>query len=313
MSTRVATGTTYLVFRNSLAFQNSRQVQLSEQLSTGKRINRPSDDPGSSQILSGIKEGGRKIEQYLRNITTADRNWRQIEGDLTDISDGLTRARDLAIQANNQLLGANELESIAEEIRQIAESIVATGNKQINGEYIYSGFRTDTKPFELSGAYPSPAAGNGTFAGTSNVKRIEIDEGQQFAIQQRLDDLLVSGVGSDPAVLDTLGKLEAALRANNTDDSDPASVGAALEGLNINLERVQTRIASTGASARRLETTRSRLEDQKILNAEFKSQLSDIDVAEVAYEFQRAQIALQATIQSAGSVLGAPSLLNFLG
>jgi flagellar hook-associated protein 3 FlgL len=309
---RIGSASNFITFRQLLGMQSRRQASLSEQLATGRRVNRPSDDPAGVKIMAGIGEANKRIEQYLKNVSTADRRWRQIETNVTQINDLLNRANELAIQGNNQTLGSDQRESLAEEVAQLSQELLSISNTRINGEYIFAGFRSDTLPFSLEPGHPAanPAA---AYAGDSNIKRVEISEGATVNVQLRLDDELVgTGDPTERPIFQTLANLENALRTNNIDDTDPASVGQAIEDLGVNLQTIQRMMADVGGKTNRLEKARARLEDQKVLNDEFLSQLRDIDVAEVSVEFQQATIALQATVSSAGAILNQPSLIDFI-
>lgn len=312
MSFRVATGTNFLMFRRMLSNATQASSLASERMTSGKRILKPSDDPAAANVIAGVRNGNARIDQFLRNLTTADRQWAQIETANRGMVDLMNRAKELAIQGNNGTLGASEREILAEEVKQISQELLSIANTQIDGQYIYSGFRSDTIPFVLDAAHPNanPAA---TYAGDSNTRRIEIAENQFIDIQLRMDDLLTGtgAVGETPA-FQALADLEAALRNNNIDDTDPNSVGSALDQINSSVTDLINRVATVGSQTNRITQTRDRLLAQKNLNVDFISQLEDVDLAEAAFEFEKANIALQAAVQSAGAILQSPSLMQFL-
>lgn len=313
MSFRVATGTNFLMFRRMLSGATQASSLASERLTSGKRILKPSDDPAAASIISGVRDGNARIKQFLRNLTTADRQWAQIETANRGMIDLMNRAKELAIQGNNGTLAESEREILAEEVAQISQELLSLSNTQIDGQYIFAGFRSDTVPFSLDAAHPNanPAA---IYAGDSNTRRIEVSENQFIDIQLRVDDLLTGtgAVGETPA-FQALADLEASLRNNIVDDDDPNSVGAALEQINSSVTDLINRVATVGAQTNRITQTRDRLEAQKNLNVDFISQLEDVDFAEATFEFQKANISLQAAVQSAGAILQSPSLMQFLG
>ena len=312
MSFRVGSTSSFILFQRMLGISNQNMLRSSEQLSTGKRINRPSDDPEAVKTISAFRQSSDRIEQYLRNLQTADRYWLQTETAIGRDNDALIRARELAVQGNNGTLGADQREMIAEEVHQLAQEMLSAANTKINGEYIFSGFRSNTAAYEFDANFPNanPAV---VYNGDSNVRRIEINEGQTFEIQMRGDHLF-QGDGSPDNVnlFQTVANLEQALRSGNVDDDDPGSVGQALEDLDLALRQIQQSLASVGAKTRRIETTRDALIFQRDTIKTFISEKEDVDIAEATYEFQRAQIALQATVSSAGAVLNMPSLMEFL-
>jgi len=309
---RVSSNTSFNNFRSLLGRQNQEMLRLSEQVSSGKRINRPSDDPNAVNILKGIKDGQTKIDQYLRNLNVADRNWQQIEASVRQAHELIVRAKELAIQGNNGTLGDPEREALAVEVSELSKQLLNISNTNINGEYIFGGFKTNAAAFAFDPAFPdaNPAA---MFSGSTQLKSIEIEEGSQIEIQSRIDDLFVgTGAPDDQPLFQSIAKLESALRSNNVDDNDPNSVGQAMEDLDAGLQALQQRMAEIGGKSNRIANTRDRLENQKVLNQEYIEQLESVDAAEAIFEMNRAQIALQATVSAAGAVLNQPSLMDFI-
>jgi flagellar hook-associated protein 3 FlgL len=312
MSLRVSPGANLFFFKRMFGVQTRDQAKLSEQVATGKRINRSSDDPIAAKALGAFKENLGRTDQYLRNISYVDRSWRQIESSVSQVNDLMIRARDLAIQGNSASLGSEGREAIAEEISQLSRQLLSIANTRVGREYIFSGQATLTEPFSLDANFPNanPAA---SFNGSASVKSIPIGESQTFETQIRLDQILLGDGSPDSAdIFQTLANLERALRSNNIDDSDPSSVGQALEDLNLGLSRVQRELANIGGKTNRLDNARKSLDDHRLLTQEFVSNLQDVDLSEVIYEFQKSQTALQATIGVAGQVLGVQSLMDFL-
>jgi len=312
MTFRISTNSNYLLFQNLLSLQNQKLNSLSEQISSGKRINRPSDDPINLGVLNNYKNQQDSISQYLKNLDTADRNWQQIENSVSSINDILTRAKELSIQGNNGTLDDTQRSAIAEEVNQLSQQLVSIRNTQIDGQYIFAGFRTNTKPFALDPSFPdaNPAA---IYSGDSNVKSLPIDQSTSMPIQLRLDDLYVgTGAAGEAPILQSMANLEQALRTNNTDDSDPASVGQAIEDLGTDLKNIQSQLANVGAKTNEIDATRSRLQDQQYINNKAISGLQDVDMANATFEFQKAKTALQATIMSANVVLNKKSLMDFI-
>jgi flagellar hook-associated protein 3 FlgL len=296
-----------------MAIASERQLKISEQMATGKKVNLPSDDPLAAQAITSLREMRSRSELYMRNVNSADQRWRLIESEIGSVNELLIRGKELAIQANNGTLGAEQRRVIAAEVSQLSQQLLAAGNKQVNGEYIFAGYRSDARPFERAAGYPNanPAV---TYAGDGNIKQIQIGEDEWFDIQVRGDHLFQGdGTADAENLFQTFANLEQALLTNNIDDTDAGSVGQAIEDLDGALRQVQGQLASVGSKTNRLEMLKGQLQEQDDLNKEFLSQYEDIDLAEAAYEFQRAQIVLQATVNSAGAILNRPSLLDFLG
>ncbi len=313
MGFRVSTSSAFMIFRRNLGIANEKSLRISNQMATGKRVNLPSDDPLAAQTIISLKETMSRVEMYKRNVQMADQRWKQIESEIGSVNELLIRAKELAIQGNNGTLGAEQRELISKEVAQLGAELLSISNRQINGEYIFAGYKSDTKPFERAAGYPDadPAV---VFNGDTNVRRVQVGDDDWFDIQLR-GDVVFKGDGGAGSVdpFQILANLEQALLDNNIDENDPAGVPQAIEDLDAALQQVQGELASVGAKTNRLESLKNSLQTQFDLNKEFLSQNEDVDFAEAAYEFQRAQIVLQATVNSAAAILNRPTLMDFLG
>jgi len=149
---------TAYIFDQNLSAMLNQQTELGKtqlQVSTGKRILTPSDDPaGSVQILNLQRELGLS-EQYLVNADKAENKQVIEEGVLQSTTDMLQRIRELAVQALNDTNTQNDRQAISAEISQLNEQLLAMANtRDSNGDYLFSGFSSNSQPYEtLHGAY----------------------------------------------------------------------------------------------------------------------------------------------------------------
>ncbi len=118
--------------------------QLQKQGSDGKRIHRPSDDAiGISKILK-FKSDLSELDQYSTNIRDV-LSWYQVtESAIVDLSSAVGRTRDLAVQAANTATNSpEELQKIKAEVMELRKHIVAAGNFNYAGKYVFSGYQND--------------------------------------------------------------------------------------------------------------------------------------------------------------------------
>lgn len=149
--------TSYMFSQNLTAMLN-QQTELGKtqlQISTGKRIISPSDDPaGSVQILNLQREFS-ITEQYLSNADKAENKQAIEEGALKSSTDILQRIRELAVQGLNATNAQSDRQAIAIELDQLNEQLLALANtRDSNGDYLFSGFKSNSKPYEtINGSY----------------------------------------------------------------------------------------------------------------------------------------------------------------
>ena len=131
----------------------STMQKQQDQLSTGKRVSKPSDDPVAVSKIIKYKTDINELKQYDTNTKDA-LSWTQTsELAITDISSALQRTRELAVQAANGTNTLEERENIAMEIEQLKEHIIGNGNKTFAGKYIFSSFQTDKKLLNADGTF----------------------------------------------------------------------------------------------------------------------------------------------------------------
>ena len=143
------------IFRQSIGGILDRQLQVNQtqlQVSTGKRIDRPSDDPvGAARILD-IREQIATVNQYQRNSDLAATQLNLEENALSGVENVLQRVRELALQAKNDTLDVQSRQGLASEIRARVNELLSLVNaKDANGDFMFAGFQTNTQPFVFSG------------------------------------------------------------------------------------------------------------------------------------------------------------------
>lgn len=123
------------------------------QLSTGKRIQKPSDDPvGITKVLK-YKTDISEVEVYSNNIRDARGVFEVSESALMGIKDMLQRIRELTVRAANGSLTDEETSKVAIEVEQLKKELIVSGNSTMAGKYIFTGLETDEKLFNDDGTY----------------------------------------------------------------------------------------------------------------------------------------------------------------
>ncbi len=155
--------------------ENQKQLtNTNEQMTTGKRINRPSDDPIGAASVVRLTEQLDKITQFHRNNDLLTSALEQQETVLGNINDSLDRARTLAIQAGNSAMSDDDRSAIGNELEQIRNEVLDLMNSQdANGNYIYAGYQSQQQAFTFNPA----AVGNAiTFNGDSGSTSVRLSD-----------------------------------------------------------------------------------------------------------------------------------------
>ena len=123
--------------------------KLQDKISSGKNIIVASDDPIGSVDLSGYKTVKNQIDQYMKNVNSAQTRLSLVDTNLQNLSTVMIRANELLIQASSDVLGRSDREAIALEIDEMKEELLSLANQQdANGAFIFGGYKTKTQPFQ---------------------------------------------------------------------------------------------------------------------------------------------------------------------
>ena len=134
--------------------QQQQKTQL--QLSTGKKVLTPADDPVASTRILELNQELVLNQQYQRNIELADGRLKLQDSSLAGVNDVVQRIRELAVTSGNGALSKADLGSIADEVEERLGQLAGLLNSQdAGGEYLFAGYQGNTKPFaeNVSGAF----------------------------------------------------------------------------------------------------------------------------------------------------------------
>lgn len=186
---------------NRLQDLNVNLNQTQEQVSTGKRVNRPSDDPvAAARILKLDQEVGR-IETYQRNVGLAENRLQLEESSLESMVDIIQRVRELTVQAGNGSLTANDRQSISAELKQRLQELASQANTQDSaGSYIFSGFQGENPAFAKN------INGDWVYQGDEGQRKLEIDDGVNVPISDHGKDLFVNVPAGGPTFFTESGE-----------------------------------------------------------------------------------------------------------
>jgi flagellar hook-associated protein 3 FlgL len=283
---------------NSL-YKNTQQLfKLQEVVSSGKRINRPSDDPvGTGKILDYRKLLS-SIDQYKENITRGKTQIELTESCLEAIDDLVLKARRIAVEQS-----AGELETrptAAQEVKNIYDQILQLANTKLGNTYILSGHQTDTAPFSRDTDY------NATYHGDDGDLRIIVGASLNRKINVTGEDALRSGVN----VFDALRNL-----INGLEDPDTTAGTAQIEAqaapLSNALDQIKAVRAEAASTFTGLKTTENQLANFKLNIEDMLSDTENADIAQAIAELQIQKTAYETSLATAARILQR-SLMDFL-
>lgn len=162
---------------NSMLEQQGKLSKTQLQVSTGRRILTPADDPAAASQVLGLTQQKEVTAQYQANADAARARLSLEESALVGVGDLLQRVRELAVQANNAPLSNSDRASIAQEVRQRLNELLSLSNtKDGNNEYLFAGYQG------LTQAFTPNAAGSFDYNGDEGQRYLQIGSNRQVAV-----------------------------------------------------------------------------------------------------------------------------------
>ena len=151
---RVADKMNFNQVTNNLSKNRTEMNDLQNQAATQKKINKPSDDPAASARVLAARTEQRGSQQFVKNINNARAFLEFTDQSLSELTETLVRAKELAIhQANDAGASPDSRRAVAAEVAQLYSQAIQIGNRKLGERYIFGGFQTTKPPFDLSGEY----------------------------------------------------------------------------------------------------------------------------------------------------------------
>lgn len=174
---RVSTSMIYDAGVSVMNRQTASLLHIQQQMSTGRRIVTPSDDPVSAARALEVEQSKVVAGQHALNQRDAKSALGLEEAQLASAGDLLTRVRELTIQAGNAALSDADRMSISTEVRERFDELLGLANTMDGtGQYLFSGYMGGTKPF-------SGSVGDGVvYAGDEGQRRLQVSSSRQIEV-----------------------------------------------------------------------------------------------------------------------------------
>lgn len=300
---RVSTAHMFQQGLDAIIDRQSKLLKTQLQLSSGKRVNNPSDDPAGAARILDLQQGAAITRQYQANILAGQSRLELEDAVLASVTNSLQRARELAVGGLNGTQSIEDRTAMAKEIRQITDEVMALANtKDANGDYLFSGFQTQTAPFSTNGS------GTYTYSGDQGQRFLQVGPTRQVSVGDSGLDVFMKipdGAGTGfQDVFTSLYNLATDLEANTPNSRSLTVLDNAIE----NILGVR---AEAGARLNAIDRERE-VNDSMLFELEqARSAVEDIDFAEAASRLSRQSLVLEAAQQSFIRVQNL-SLFNFL-
>jgi flagellar hook-associated protein 3 FlgL len=289
MTSRITQSTVTTTALRGLQANLGRVQTLQEQLSSGKRIQRASDDPAGTAASMILRSQQAADEQYQRNSDQAKGRLTVTDSALQGLSDRMRAVRELMVGSNSGALNPEGRAALAAQVDAIRSEVIDLYNTTYLERPVFGGSVAGKQAIDpSSGAYVGNDVPIEARISTDAVIRIDV-KGTDAAA-----DVL-------PAALSAVS---ASITAGGATNADFAAIDSAFSTL-------QRALGDVGARAQRVETTNSLVESHRLDLVSRISENEDVDLPETIMNLQSQQVGYQAALGAAAKVLRT-SLVDFL-
>ncbi|UGS40940.1 flagellar hook-associated protein FlgL [Pseudocitrobacter corydidari] len=302
---RVSTLMMYQQNMRGITNSQSEWLKYGEQMSTGKRVNRASDDPVAASQAVVLSQAQAQNSQFATARTFATQRVSMEENTLAQVTTAIQSAQEKIVYAGNGTLSDDDRASLATDLQGIRDQLLNLANSQDgNGRYIFAGYKTDTAPFTDDGTY---------VGGSENVAQ-QVDASRSMVIGHTGDkifDSLTSNAkpGTDSNLFEMLDSAIAALNKPVSDDEDAQALASAAidktnRGLSNSLNNVLSVRAELGTQLNELDKLDALGDDRALSQTQQMSNLVDVDWNETISNYVMQQTALQASYKAFSDMQG---------
>jgi flagellar hook-associated protein 3 FlgL len=296
-------------FLSDLNLAENRITRANEELSSGYRVNQPSDDPGAIEAILGFQGQIDQVTQIQSNLTQASTMNNVSDAALTSASNLLNQLSSIAAQGSSGTATAASRSSLGLQVQGIEEQLVAIANTTFGGRYVFGGDASTTQPYTFNWSVQGGAVRNNTASATVTITN---SDGDSLAIpgqtaQQIFGAQNADGTPTSGNIFQNVYALGQALQNN-----DQAGIQTANSSIQTSVAQFGQATTISGNTADWLQQSNDAA-TSKLTNLQTElSGLRDADAAQAATDLTTAETAEQAAIAAHGS-LQIKNLFSYLG
>ncbi len=291
---------------NDLNLSRERLTQLQEQLASGKRVNRPSDDPLSVSRGLRLRTTLESNVQYEKNIDNTIGFLATTEAALNDVHEIMVSVRELTLKGANDATSPRE--DLADQLELVLQNLLEVSNAKYQGKYIFAGTETLAVPFTLDeNVFNQNMAGDVvSYRGNDKTYDRQLNENTIIDLNIPGNEIFDQRTKGGVSLFQTIWTLRERLLSGDTD-----SIRNTLDDIDTGIDQVLTAFLDVGVRTQLANFNKSRFSTQEILLKDQLSAAEDTDFGEAFVQFKAEENALNSAL-SAGARVISPSLLDYL-
>jgi|TARA_B110000977_G_C11008799_1_gene466831 flagellar hook-associated protein 3 FlgL len=276
--------------------QQAKVFETQAQLSSGKKLQQPSDDPALATAINNLKSQIDVNQRYLSNLNHMQDTLKMQESTVAGSLDLVSRIKELSIQGANDTYSDSDRKTMSIEVKELIAALADLGNTRgTDGAYLFSGYSQGQAPFASS------STGAVTYTGSTDSLKVMVDDGRSMQLGISGSDIFGSvehlntstGATSRIDLFATLNNMHSALLTNNGD-----AIRESLDKVSSVHEHVIAQQSNIGSRMKRVETLTHAVEDKDYTYKVLQSNMEDLDYIEAASRLKNQSLALQAGQQT---------------
>jgi len=288
------------LYANIVAGLNSNNIQQSNamaELSTGRRVQAPSDDPSATADVINVHWQSAQMDQYAQNVNNLQGLLQTADATMSSVITSLNQAISVGVQAGDSTLSPANRGTLATQLQNISKQILTLSNTSYQGTYIFAGTKSNQPAYVAN-----PLSPNGvTYQGNTNSNSVEVAPGQSINMNVPGTQLFTNPAGDVFAALTNMA--QAAASGNG--------IPAAVDQLKTAFDTANAQRTQYGTSLSQLQTAQTFLSTNKLQLSIQENNAVGIDLAQAASDVQKA-LTQRSAILAAGGKIQNTSLLDYL-
>jgi len=275
--------------------QDTQEALL--ELSSGRRVNQPSDDPAASAILVQNHDQAIFTARYLQSLSSIQGQFQTADSALNSMILAMQRALTLGVQGANGTLSDTDRAAVAAELQGIQDQLISLANTSFQGRPLFAGTMTSSPPFVKDNTFPSGVR----YDGNGAVNTVQIGDGYQIAVNKPGSQLFVTP-GHD--IFQAMTGLVQAMQSNT-------GFTAAMISLRDTFDYVSGQRVFYGNTMNQAQAQSNYLGTAKLQLSQQENTLAAADIEAAASRLVNSQNATNATLAAVGRI-SQLSLFDFL-
>jgi flagellar hook-associated protein 3 FlgL len=273
---------------DSLSRTRREEQDAMLELSSGRRVNSPSDDPAAAAVLVQNHARSEQTDQFKRSASSLNYQFQTVDSTLNSVVLALQRAISLGVEGATGTMSQANRDSLAQEVSGIRDQLISLANLSFQGRFVFAGTATSTQPFVVDASRPSGVR----YDGNTGVNNVEVGEGlTQQANLPGAQIFMAAGSDMFQAVTDLITSLQSG-----------TGIDAAVTSIRGAFDFVTAQRVFYGNAINQLQSQQTYLDTQKLQLSSQENDVGGTDMAAAASRLVNAQNARSAALAAVGKV-----------